>query len=427
MVMGPGENAGAVSLGGGLACAFKVESHNHPSAVEPFQGAATGVGGILRDVFAVGARPIAILDSLRFGEVERSAALALPARAGGRRHRPLRQLDRRRHRRRRDLLRGRLRAELPRQRDVPRADPGGRPDPLGGRGRRQRRAAVRRAHGPRRHRRRVGARLGGARRARRRQAPDGPDRRPVRGEEAARVLARAARARAARRAAGPRRRRPDVVDRRDGLQGRGRDRPRRPQGAAARGRHGGVRDHDLGVPGADAVRRRARRASTRSSRCARSGSSTRPRSARSPTRGGCACSTATRWSATCRSPRWSTSARSTTSSRSPRACRCTRRRAGPDRRRSSPATRCSRCWAAPTSPRAAGRSSSTTASSARAPCAGPRQADAAVLAAAGRLRDRGLDRRQRPPRRLRPLPRRGRGRARVLAPTSPASAPSRSG
>ena len=61
------------SLGGGLACAFKVESHNHPSAVEPFQGAATGVGGILRDVFAVGARPIAILDSLRFGEVARSA------------------------------------------------------------------------------------------------------------------------------------------------------------------------------------------------------------------------------------------------------------------------------------------------------------------------------------------------------------------
>jgi len=68
VVMGPGENAGAVDVGGGLAVAFKVESHNHPSAVEPFQGAATGVGGILRDVFAVGARPIAILDSLRFGE-----------------------------------------------------------------------------------------------------------------------------------------------------------------------------------------------------------------------------------------------------------------------------------------------------------------------------------------------------------------------
>src|ERR1700761_5253408 len=68
VVMGPGENAGAVDVGNGLVCAFKVESHNHPSAVEPFQGAATGVGGILRDVFAIGARPIAVLDSLRFGE-----------------------------------------------------------------------------------------------------------------------------------------------------------------------------------------------------------------------------------------------------------------------------------------------------------------------------------------------------------------------
>jgi phosphoribosylformylglycinamidine synthase subunit PurL len=72
VVMGPGENAGAVDVGGGLVCAFKVESHNHPSAVEPFQGAATGVGGILRDIFALGARPIAVLDSLRFGEPERS-------------------------------------------------------------------------------------------------------------------------------------------------------------------------------------------------------------------------------------------------------------------------------------------------------------------------------------------------------------------
>jgi phosphoribosylformylglycinamidine synthase len=68
VVMGPGENAGAVDLGDGLVCAFKVESHNHPSAVEPFQGAATGVGGILRDIFAIGARPIAVLDSLRFGD-----------------------------------------------------------------------------------------------------------------------------------------------------------------------------------------------------------------------------------------------------------------------------------------------------------------------------------------------------------------------
>jgi phosphoribosylformylglycinamidine synthase subunit PurL len=74
VVMGPGENAGAVDVGGGLVCAFKVESHNHPSAVEPFQGAATGVGGILRDIFAIGARPIAVLDSLRFGEPTAGAA-----------------------------------------------------------------------------------------------------------------------------------------------------------------------------------------------------------------------------------------------------------------------------------------------------------------------------------------------------------------
>ena len=85
VVMGPGENAGAVDVGNGLAVAFKVESHNHPSAVEPFQGAATGVGGILRDVFAVGARPIAVLDSLRFGEPalsERSRYLLEHAVAG---------------------------------------------------------------------------------------------------------------------------------------------------------------------------------------------------------------------------------------------------------------------------------------------------------------------------------------------------------
>ena len=69
VLQGPGENAGVVSVGGGLAVAFKVESHNHPSAVEPFQGAATGVGGILRDIVAMGARPIALLDSIRFGDL----------------------------------------------------------------------------------------------------------------------------------------------------------------------------------------------------------------------------------------------------------------------------------------------------------------------------------------------------------------------
>jgi phosphoribosylformylglycinamidine synthase len=68
VLQGPGENAGVIDLGDGVAVAFKAESHNHPSAVEPFQGAATGVGGILRDIVAMGARPIALLDGLRFGE-----------------------------------------------------------------------------------------------------------------------------------------------------------------------------------------------------------------------------------------------------------------------------------------------------------------------------------------------------------------------
>ncbi len=67
ILVGPGENAGIVDIGGGWAAAFKIESHNHPSYIEPFQGAATGVGGILRDIFTMGARPIAVLDALRFG------------------------------------------------------------------------------------------------------------------------------------------------------------------------------------------------------------------------------------------------------------------------------------------------------------------------------------------------------------------------
>ncbi|HLY16985.1 MAG TPA: phosphoribosylformylglycinamidine synthase subunit PurL, partial [Bryobacteraceae bacterium] len=70
VVCGPGENAGIIDVGGGYVIAFKIESHNHPSFIEPFQGAATGVGGILRDIFTMGARPIAVLDSLRFGPLD---------------------------------------------------------------------------------------------------------------------------------------------------------------------------------------------------------------------------------------------------------------------------------------------------------------------------------------------------------------------
>src|SRR5437667_172284 len=70
VLQGPGENAGIIDIGDGLAIAFKIESHNHPSFIEPFQGAATGVGGILRDIFTMGARPIAAMNSLRFGPLE---------------------------------------------------------------------------------------------------------------------------------------------------------------------------------------------------------------------------------------------------------------------------------------------------------------------------------------------------------------------
>src|ERR1700722_18331673 len=70
VVQGPGENAGIIDVGDGWACAFKIESHNHPSFIEPFQGAATGVGGILRDIFTMGARPLAVMDSLRFGPIQ---------------------------------------------------------------------------------------------------------------------------------------------------------------------------------------------------------------------------------------------------------------------------------------------------------------------------------------------------------------------
>jgi phosphoribosylformylglycinamidine (FGAM) synthase-like enzyme len=77
VLQGPGENAGAVDIGNGLAAVFKIESHNHPSFIEPYQGAATGVGGIIRDIFTMGARPIALLNSLRFGSLDEPATRRL--------------------------------------------------------------------------------------------------------------------------------------------------------------------------------------------------------------------------------------------------------------------------------------------------------------------------------------------------------------
>jgi len=81
VVQGPGENAGIIDVGDGWACAFKIESHNHPSYIEPFQGAATGVGGILRDIFTMGARPLAVMDSLRFGPIAHQTGEDAEARA----------------------------------------------------------------------------------------------------------------------------------------------------------------------------------------------------------------------------------------------------------------------------------------------------------------------------------------------------------
>jgi phosphoribosylformylglycinamidine synthase subunit PurL len=83
VVQGPGENAGIVDIGDGWACAFKIESHNHPSFIEPFQGAATGVGGILRDIFTMGARPVAVMDSLRFGPIADSSVEGRASRPSG--------------------------------------------------------------------------------------------------------------------------------------------------------------------------------------------------------------------------------------------------------------------------------------------------------------------------------------------------------
>jgi phosphoribosylformylglycinamidine synthase len=102
VVHGPGENAGVVDIGDGQVAVFKMESHNHPSFIEPYQGAATGVGGIMRDVFTMGARPIALLNALRFGDPGTPDAPAGGGRGLG--DRRLRQLRGRAHRRRRDAV-----------------------------------------------------------------------------------------------------------------------------------------------------------------------------------------------------------------------------------------------------------------------------------------------------------------------------------
>ena len=256
------------------AVAFKVESHNHPSAVEPFQGAATGVGGILRDIDRHGRAA----DRAARRAALRRARLSLRARR--RRDRRLRQLGRRADGRRR----GRLRRGVRRTTASSTRCASGccRPSACA----RRRRAApgnVVVLYGATTGRDGIGGASvlasAGARRGRRRQAAVGPGRRPVHGQEADRGLARARRARPRRVAPGLRRRRAGVGAVGDGARRRGHRRPPRPR-AAARGRHGAVGDHDLRVAGADGRGRRGRRCSTRCARCARAGSCPARRSAR---------------------------------------------------------------------------------------------------------------------------------------------------
>ena len=220
-------------------------SHNHPSAVEPYQGAATGVGGILRDIFTMGARPIAVLDALRFGDPSSARTrhlvdgvvrgvggygncVGVPTVGGELVFDPT------------------LRGQPARQRDGDRAARGAALTRAAAPGPGQSRRAVRLDDGPRRDRR------GERPRHRRRSTddepskrPERPGRRPVRREAADRGVARADRARARRRPPGPRRRRDHLRDLRDGRPGRDRDADRPRRDPAARAGHGPVRGDDL--------------------------------------------------------------------------------------------------------------------------------------------------------------------------------------
>ena len=235
MLVGPGENAGVVDVGDGIAAAIRIESHNHPSAIEPYQGAATGVGGILRDIFTMGARPIALMDPLRFGPLDdaRSRWIAEGVVSGISR---LRQRRRRADRRRRGRVRRDLRGQPAGERAVPR----GPARPIVSCSARPRRGqpgrAARLDDRPRRHRRRERAGVGRLRRRRRGQAAQRPGGRSLRGEAAHRGVPRAARRRPRRRHPGPRRRRADLRHQRDGVAGRHGHGRRRGRGAPAASR-----------------------------------------------------------------------------------------------------------------------------------------------------------------------------------------------
>ena len=238
VLVGPGENAGVVDVGDGIAAAIRIESHNHPSAIEPYQGAATGVGGILRDIFTMGARPIALMDPLRFGPLDdaRSRWIAEGVVSAASRATATRSAC--------PTVGGEIvfdetyAGQPARQRAVPRAccppsaSCSGQATGVGNLA-----VLLGSTHRARRHRRRERAGLGRLRRrrGRRGQAPERAGRRPVRGEAPDRGLPRAARRRARRRHPGPRRRRAHLRHQRDrvaGRRGHGRRRHRHPAAAS---------------------------------------------------------------------------------------------------------------------------------------------------------------------------------------------------
>jgi hypothetical protein len=249
LMVGMGENAGVVDVGEGWAVTFKIESHNHPSYIEPFQGAATGVGGIVRDIISMGARPVAVMDALRFGRIDDpdtarvvhgvvsgisfyGNCLGLPNIGGETWFDPVYQANPLVN----ALAVGVLRHEDLHLANAPR--------------RRQQGRALRCPHGRRRHRRRLDLGLGLLRRGRPHQAARRAGRRPLRREGTHRVLPRTLQGRARRGHPGPRRRRHLVRDL--GARGERRRRHAHParERAAARPDPHGRGDPHVGEPGA---------------------------------------------------------------------------------------------------------------------------------------------------------------------------------
>ncbi len=250
VIQGPGENAGVVDIGDGLAVVFKMESHNHPSFIEPYQGAATGVGGILRDVFTMGARPVAALNALRFGEPEhpktRHLVSGVVAGIGGygnsfgvptvggevNFHRGYNG----------NILVNAFAAGIARTDAIFYSKASGVGLPVVYLGSKTGRDGIH------------GASMASAEfdDDSAREAADGAGRRSLRREAPARGLPRADGERRGGRDPGHGRRRPHLLGGRDGRQGRPRHRARPRQGALPRDRHDRLRDDAVGEPGADA-------------------------------------------------------------------------------------------------------------------------------------------------------------------------------